>query len=136
MALTRVVIDTNVFVSAAIKTAGAEAAVLDLVASAQLALFVCPAILSEYQHVLNRPRLQLQQNRTEFLLELARSEATLVETGARVFASSDDADNRFLECAEAAQADYLVTGNKRHFPPRWKSTEIVNARELLARLKR
>jgi predicted nucleic acid-binding protein len=45
--------------------------------------------------------------------------------------SPDEADNRFLECAGEAQADYLVTGNKRHFPKRWKSTQVVNARELL-----
>ena len=30
----------------------------------------------------------------------------------------DEADNRFLECAEAARADFLGTGGKRHFPKR------------------
>jgi predicted nucleic acid-binding protein len=45
--------------------------------------------------------------------------------------STDDADNRFLECAEAAGADFLVTGNKRHFPRLWEKTQVVNARELL-----
>jgi uncharacterized protein len=39
--------------------------------------------------------------------------------------------NRFLECAEAASADCLFTGNKRNFPKRWKTTVVVNARELL-----
>jgi predicted nucleic acid-binding protein len=43
----------------------------------------------------------------------------------------DPADNRFIECAEGAKADYLVTGNKRHFPKRWRQTTVVNARELL-----
>jgi predicted nucleic acid-binding protein len=42
-----------------------------------------------------------------------------------------DADNRFLECAGAAEAEFLVTGNKRHFPKRWKKTRVVNARGLL-----
>ena len=45
--------------------------------------------------------------------------------------SVDDADNRFLECAEAAHVDFLVTGNKRHFPKRWNETRVVNARELV-----
>jgi uncharacterized protein len=48
-----------------------------------------------------------------------------------VQACSDPDDDCFLECAEAAQADFLITGNKRHFPKRWKGTEIVNAREFL-----
>jgi len=45
--------------------------------------------------------------------------------------ASDPDDNRFLECAEASGANYLVTGNKRHFPRQWKQTLVVNARELL-----
>lgn len=47
-------------------------------------------------------------------------------------------DNRFLECAEAAGAQYPVTGNKRHFPGNWKGTQVVNGREfveLIARAK-
>ena len=45
--------------------------------------------------------------------------------------SRDDADNRFLECAQSTRAHYLVTGNKRHFPKTWKKTRVANARELL-----
>jgi predicted nucleic acid-binding protein len=45
--------------------------------------------------------------------------------------STDEADTRFQECAETATADYLVTGNKRHFPKSCKTTEVVNAQELL-----
>jgi len=33
--------------------------------------------------------------------------------------------------SDAILADYLITGNKRHSPARWKSTKILNARELL-----
>jgi hypothetical protein len=37
-----------------------------------------------------------------------------------------------LQCAEAAQADYIVTGNKRHFPETsYGVTLVVNAGELL-----
>jgi predicted nucleic acid-binding protein len=43
----------------------------------------------------------------------------------------DPEDNRFLECAEAARADYLATGSKRHFPRNRRQTLVVNARELI-----
>jgi predicted nucleic acid-binding protein len=33
-----------------------------------------------------------------------------------------------LECAQAAKADYLITGNSGHFPATWKYTEIVTPR--------
>jgi uncharacterized protein len=48
-----------------------------------------------------------------------------------VAVSPDEPDNRFLECAEAAEADYLVTGNVKHFPKTHKRTEIVTGRRFL-----
>jgi len=47
---------------------------------------------------------------------------------------SDPDDDRFLECALAAQAAYLVTGNVRHFPKDYKPVAIVTPRELLQHL--
>jgi len=44
---------------------------------------------------------------------------------------TDEPDNRFLECAETAEADYLVTGNARHFPQTHKTTLIVTGRGFL-----
>ena len=63
-----------------------------------------------------------------------RRSSVLVMPTRKVSASPDEADNRFLEYAEAARADFLVTGNKKHFPKRWKTTEVVNTRELLGRI--
>ena len=44
----------------------------------------------------------------------------------------DPGDNRFLECADTARADYLVTGNLRHFPKFWKKTEVITSREFIS----
>lgn len=52
-----------------------------------------------------------------------------------VTVSPHEPDNRFLECAEAAAADYLVTGNRRHFPRRYKATEVVTPRQFLEIVK-
>jgi predicted nucleic acid-binding protein len=49
--------------------------------------------------------------------------------------SPDPGDSKFLQCAQAAQADFLVTGNKRHFPDSpYGPTYVVNAGELLDRI--
>jgi len=82
---------------------------------------------------LRRSKLNLAPDTIEFLLQLSASKATFVEPGARLFVSPDEKNNCFLECAEASDANYLIIGNKRHFPPRLKRTEIVNAREMHAR---
>jgi predicted nucleic acid-binding protein len=36
-----------------------------------------------------------------------------------------------VECADAARADYLITGNRKHFPAFWKSTKIITSREFI-----
>jgi predicted nucleic acid-binding protein len=43
----------------------------------------------------------------------------------------DPDDNKFLECADAALADYLVTGNQRHFSKFWKKTRVITSREFI-----
>lgn len=125
-----VVLDTNVLVSAVIKFTGPEAHTVDLVATRDLSVHVSELILREYHDVLFRPRLRLLKSRVEEVLDLM-TRGELVVPNRILSVSPDESDNRFLECAEAARADFLVTGNKRHFPSLWKSTRIVNARELL-----
>jgi len=64
-------------------------------------------------------------------LRLLRASARVVRPQLELEIARDPADNRFLERAEAAKADYLVTGNKRHFPKEWCQTLVGNARESL-----
>jgi uncharacterized protein len=45
--------------------------------------------------------------------------------------SSDEDDNRIYECAAEALADYIVTGNTRHFPRPYQTTRIITARQLV-----
>ena len=46
-------------------------------------------------------------------------------------ATKDPDDNKFLECADAARADSLVTGNQRHFPRFRKKTKAIASREFI-----
>jgi putative PIN family toxin of toxin-antitoxin system len=131
----RVVFDTNVIVSAAWTRGGAEAYALDLAAANKLQLYATEPILSEYETVLRRPKFsRLPPELIDKLIELIRGLAIIIVPFERLAVSPDEDDNRFLECAEAADAHYLVTGNKRHFPHRWKRTTIINARELIEML--
>ena len=93
-------------------------------------------VIAEYREVISRPKFSaVRPERVQSLLA-SLSLATVLIPVAKITESPDELDNRFLECAEAAQADYLVTGNKRHFPQQWKKTRIINARELLQALKK
>ncbi len=121
----KVVLDPNVVVPAHLNEVGFEASVLTLA----LALCASELILAEYELVLHREKFRLNPPYVDRLLRLIRARA--VNPLHTFSVASDPADNRFLECAEEAKADFLITGNKRHFPERWKSTQAVNAKELI-----
>jgi putative PIN family toxin of toxin-antitoxin system len=112
----RVVLDTNIVVSALLVPSGKQATILSLAIQGQIGLSISLSVLAEYEEVLHRPRLRLETPHIEASLAAIRSAAQFVEPAQVLSVSVDDSDNRFLECAEAAEADYLVTGNTRHFP--------------------
>ncbi len=58
----------------------------------------------------------------------------LVEPRRQVRISTDAKDNKFLECALEARADYVVTGNVRHFPVRFQDIRIIRPRQFLTAL--
>jgi putative PIN family toxin of toxin-antitoxin system len=131
MKTTRVVLDTNVVVSAHLKSEGWERHVLDLVLAGKLQLIASEVILAEYASVLSRSKFAIGAKHVASSMRLIRKAARIVSPQKELKVASHSADNRFLECADAARADYLVTGNKRHFPRSWRQTSVVNARELL-----
>ncbi len=131
MRLIKVVLDTNVVVSAHLTAGGLEAFVLDLALASKLQLYVSPDILSEYAEVLRRPRFQIDSKKVTQSLRLIKKRAKSVKPTVTLSVSRDPDDNRFLECAETANADYLVTGNRRHFPAKYRNTLVVNARQLI-----
>ena len=127
----KVVIDTNVVVSANLSDEGLPAAILDLAANKTILMFVSPAILAEYEAVLRRPHLSLSPAAVASSLAVVRNISRLVKPTRRLAAAADETDNRFVECAISAGADYIITGNARHFPERFESIRIVTPREFL-----
>jgi putative PIN family toxin of toxin-antitoxin system len=128
----RLVIDTNVVVSAALKPEGLQRTVV-LLAMAKPALwYVSDAIVSEYAMVLARPELKIRRNLRHQLLQLIKNHTRVVSPSRLAQVTSDPADSMFVECADAARADYLVAGNQRHFPKFWKNTKIIASSEFLS----
>src|SRR5262245_57779248 len=127
----KLVLDTNLVVSAHINPDGLERLVLNLALASRVEFFITSEIFEEYKEVLGREKFGIEPTLVSESLRLIKQNAGMVKSKAVVTASPDPDDNKFLECAEAAGADYLVTGNKRHFPARWKQTKVVNAREII-----
>lgn len=127
----RLVIDTNVLVSAALKPEGLQRTTLLIALTKPARLYVSLLILQEYNDVLARPELKIRKGLRLQLLQLVRNRSHIVVPRRRLEVATDPDDNIFLECADAARADFLVTGNQRHFPKFWKSTKVISPREFV-----
>jgi putative PIN family toxin of toxin-antitoxin system len=128
----RLVIDTNIVVSAALKPDSLQRTVLLLAITKPTRLYVSEAVIAEYREVLARPELKIRKGLRQQVLQLIRSHSQTVKASRPLQITPDPDDNIFLECADAARADYLVTGNPRHFPKFWKKTKVITSRELIS----
>ena len=127
----RVVLDTNIIVSAYLNEDGVPRSILKLVLAKAIRLYVSLPILTEYRELLLRKSYPLDRRRASLLLNQIRAASIMVNPAAAEVLTSDPDDSMFLECAQAAKADYLVTGNTKHFPEKWKYTDIVTPRQFV-----
>jgi putative PIN family toxin of toxin-antitoxin system len=131
----RVVIDTNILVSALLQPQGSPAQVLVAVlAGSSARLCVSADVYAEYEEVIRRPRFKRSEREIADTLQAIREMGLWVRPSQKVRACPDPDDDLFLECAEGARAHYLVTGNLKHFPAQWAATSIVTARQFLSAL--
>jgi len=113
----RAVLDTNVLISALAFPGSKPDQVLQRVRRGEVELFLSPFILAEFERIL-RDKFRFTKRQTDERVAVIRRMATLVEPTERIaLVVAKDDDNRILECAVAARADYLVTGDKEHLLP-------------------
>ena len=125
-------LDTNILVSAALKPEGLQRTLFLLTITPPARLYVSDAIFAEYRTVLARLELRIRRGLQHQLLQLIRNHSHSVTVSHSLQVTKDHSDNKFLECADAARADYLVTGNQRHFPRFWKRTKVISSREFIS----
>jgi putative PIN family toxin of toxin-antitoxin system len=133
--MTRVVFDTNVLYSTILKPVGVPAQVFDLVIDGLILPCVSDDVLAEYRDVLFRPELDLSASRRRKVLDILSVVALHVAPTEHLKISDHEDDNRIYECADAAMADYIVTGNTKHFPKPHKNTSVIRPRDLLELFK-
>ncbi len=130
----KVVFDTNIFISAfAIPGGRAEEAYLHGLRG-RFALYSSVSILTETANKF-REKFGWEENKIIQFLRTIRSVAIIVKPQSFLHLLSDDPDNRILECAEEARADFIVTGDKhllslKHF----KSTDIITLSGFIKKL--
>ena len=127
----RVVFDTNIVISALLQPLGPPAQLFVLAVGGAIQPCVSGQVYAEYEEVISRPRFQLDQMTIASALQTIREKSIWVRPTEKIRICSDPDDDILLECAHAARAEYLVTGNLKHFPTSWRETKVVTPRQML-----
>lgn len=127
-----VVLDTNVVVSSLLKADSLPSLILSLVLNKQIKICLSDDILNEYQGVLARKKFQnLDQKLVKELLQKLDQNCLKVSPTQKVVLLQDSDDNKFLECAMESKANFIITGNSRHFPKKYKNTPVLSPKEFI-----
>ena len=108
----RVVVDTNVVISAILRDRRPEKVLLFIVSRPDFEWVASPEILAEYREVLRRPKFALPENLISRWDDRFRSAIAEWPVEISVSFPRDAKDAKFLACALAADADFLVTGDR------------------------
>lgn len=132
--MTRIVLDTNIIISALLKEGSAPALILSLALEGHIQLCMTEEIFAEYTGVLSREKFQsLDQASVRKALLSIKRKSLWVSPSMRInVIKIDPEDNKFLECALEAKAHYLITGNRKHFPmSHYDETRIISPVDFL-----
>ena len=114
----KLILDTNVLVSALISSAIPSKILYELVLIQKVEICLSEEVLTEYIEVLNRVKFSLFANfktKAEVVLNRLREIASFYQTNRKIEVLTDTSDNKFLELAAVSVADYLITGNTLDF---------------------
>jgi len=107
----KVVIDTNVFISAFYLTESRPANVVLLARRKTILNLISPQILKEVERIIKQ-KLLWDNSKTEGAVRLIKNFSEEVHPQEPLAIIVDDPDNRILECAVAGQADFIISGDK------------------------
>ena len=132
----RVVLDTNILVSALLVQLGYPAAIYRAWQEGLFTLLTCREQLDELKATLHKPAIaaRIKPYKAGRLANDLKELAEVIDPLPRVERSPDPTDDFLLALSEAGKADYLVTGDKSGLlsRARHQGTRIVSAGEFAA----
>jgi len=131
----KVVIDTNIFVSSFF--GGNPKKIIDLWKQGTIILCLSDKILDEYILVLQRLGLEDEKELDELLSIFAKGIHTLFtkKTPQLQLIVEDPDDDKFIECAVALEAEYIVTGDKAFLSyEKYMGIKILSASNFLKKV--
>ena len=113
----KAVVDTNVVISGTILSRGNPYEILEAWRRSEFIMVLSPEIISEIEGVLRRPKIFKKYGLTESLvarlIDAFNSETLVIQPPViNPVRDIEPPDLKFLACADAGAADYLVTGDQ------------------------
>ena len=134
----RLILDTNILLSALLSPLGAPAKLLDAWERKTFTLVTSEALIAEFRDVAGRPffRARLRASKVELLAAGLQDFSFYCGNLPSGIVAPDPKDSYLLAMAEASQAEFLVTGDKELLSlKRHKSTRIVTPAAMIELLK-
>jgi len=128
----KIVFDTNVLVSALLNANGIPAGILALLLNGKLKLLYDNRIVFEYIDVLSRKEFGFNPEIIDDLIAYFKYEGEYINAEFVKQKFIDEADKKFYEVSKTGAAQYLITGNKKHFP---RDIIIISPREFMEKFK-
>ncbi len=129
----RVVIDTNVIVSGLINPHGSPARIINMLLNESIIILYDNRILEEYSEVLSRKEFNFNKNNIQVIIEYIKTKGEFIPALPLQIKFKDIGDKPFYEVALTGEADYLITGNKKHFLQNKKEIKIVPPERFLSK---
>ena len=128
----KVVFDTNIFISALI-FGGNPRSCLELAKSREIDLYTSRAILFELVQKLKKKFGWRDEETTDAIEGLAKFIKVVEPQEKLTLIKNDPTDNKILECAKEAKADFIVSGDIRHILvlKKFGKAKIIKAKDFL-----
>lgn len=132
----KLVLDTNTLISA-LGWKGKPHQVLGMCMRKQVELVLSPPIIEELEVVMSYPKFDFSEEmKREFLTELIECSRIVSPAEKVQVVANDPEDNKFVECAIAGEANYIVSGDSHLLSLReYRGIHIINASDFLKELQ-
>ena len=122
----KVVLDTNIIVSAFLSPQGLSAKLFNLMFDEKLTIVYDNNIFAEYLDVLNRDKFKFDKELVNLIMDFISKEGEYIIAEFQNMKFTDEDDKIFYDVFKSGDVDYLITGNKKHFP---SEKSIVTVKE-------
>jgi putative PIN family toxin of toxin-antitoxin system len=124
----KIVLDTNIIVSAFINPKGTPGEIISLLLSKKIILCYDNRIFSEYVEVLKKSKFNFDNILADEFLDFIKYNGEYIIAEPQRVKFDDEDDKAFYDVYKSSDANYIITGNKKHFP---KEKNIITPREYI-----